>query len=237
MLLALSVASPACALAPVGSNELCVQAIKLVEPGSGLPPNLLGAIGRVESGTLDVRDGAIKAWPWSVNAEGRGMLFASKPEAMAAVVALQARGVTSIDVGCMQVNLMYHPTAFATLDEAFEPLANVRYAAVFLRALHAETADWSLAAAYYHSRNPERASAYEQKVAANLPGAQRAPAPVSRPSALANAWAATLPDAHGPDGRGATGGEPSWSGMLPIAANPGWPAGGRTRSSARYVAR
>ena len=35
----------------------------------------------------------------------------------------------------MQVNLFYHPAAFATLDDAFDPLTNARYAGLFLAAL------------------------------------------------------------------------------------------------------
>ena len=54
--------------------------------------------------------------------------------------AVQAQGVRSIDIGCMQVNLMHHPNAFATLDAAFDPLANALYAARFLTELRATPA-------------------------------------------------------------------------------------------------
>ena len=77
----------------------------------------------VESGRANDK-GVIRPWPWTINAEGRGQFFATKLEAIAAVRALQASGVRSIDVGCMQVNLMYHPNAFASLDEAFDAPAN-----------------------------------------------------------------------------------------------------------------
>jgi hypothetical protein len=127
-----------------------------------------------------------------VNAEGRGYSFNTKGEAIAAVLALQARNVASVDVGCMQVNLMYHPAAFASLDEAFDPTANVRYAARFLGQLFAETKDWNLAAAYYHSKTPERALSYQQKVLAQLPGAARIQAASTEQASLANAWGATL---------------------------------------------
>ena len=74
-----------------------------------VPPQLLAAIGRVESGRRDPVTGVWGAWPWTINAEGSGSYFDTKAEAIQAVQALQARGVRSIDVGCMQVNLMHHP--------------------------------------------------------------------------------------------------------------------------------
>jgi hypothetical protein len=173
-------------------SDLCQQAIAGTKPTARLPPNLLTAIGRVESGRMDPRDGNLKAWPWSINAEGRGYAFNSKAEAIAAVMALRARNVASVDVGCMQVNLMYHPSAFASLDEAFDPAVNVRYAAKFLGELYAETKDWNLAAAFYHSKTPDRALSYQQKVLAQLPGAARMQAVSAEQVSLTNAWTATL---------------------------------------------
>jgi hypothetical protein len=50
--------------------------------------------------------------------------------------------------------------AFASLNEAFDPLANARYAARFLSALQATRGDWMLAEAHYHSQTSEYADAY-----------------------------------------------------------------------------
>ena len=77
---------------------------------------------------------------------------------------LRSKGVRNIDVGCMQVNLHYHPTAFASLEEAFDPTANVAYAANFLAALHDETRSWTRSVARYHSSTPARGSAYFHRV-------------------------------------------------------------------------
>lgn len=123
------------------------------------------AIGVVESGRQDELGGRT-AWPWTINAEGRGAYFDTKAEAIAAVTALRARGVRSIDVGCMQVNLMYHPDAFTSLDDAFDPASNTRYAARFLQRLFAQTGTWPAAAAGYHSLNPELGGPYGRKVVA-----------------------------------------------------------------------
>jgi hypothetical protein len=77
--------------------------------------------------------------------------------------------VRSIDVGCMQVNLRHHPNAFASLEEAFDPAANARYAARFLTELHATRNDWLRAAAHYHSHTPQFADAYRARVEAAWP--------------------------------------------------------------------
>ncbi len=174
------------------ANDLCQMAIARTMPATRLPVNLLSAIGRVESGRFDPRDSNVKAWPWSINAEGRGYTFNTKSEAIAAVIALQARNVMSVDVGCMQVNLMHHPTAFGSLEEAFDPAVNVRYAAKFLGQLYAESGDWNTAAAHYHSRTPDLALAYQRKVLAQLPGAARVQAVSAEQLSLTSAWASTL---------------------------------------------
>ncbi len=184
--------------APVRARDLCKMAIGGNAPISGRPVNLLDAIGRVESGRLDPSDGTVKAWPWSVNAEGRGSVFNTKAEAIAGVLALRARNVMSVDVGCMQVNLMYHPSAFASLEEAFDPTLNVGYAAKFLSQLYAETRDWKAAAAFYHSRTPDLALTYQRKVLAQLPDAAhvrlapRVQLASTEQLSLTKAWAATL---------------------------------------------
>lgn len=149
----------------------CRRAIAAVEPGSGVPPGLLGAIALVESGRQNPRTGAPEPWPWSYNAAGEGHAPATKAAAIAEVSALLARGVRSIDVGCMQVNLLHHPQAFANLEEAFDPAANLRYAARFLRDLRGRAGDWGQAIARYHSGEAERGAAYSRRVALARMGA------------------------------------------------------------------
>ena len=147
---------------PATPFEACDQAIMAAE--RGIPDKLLPAISRVESGRLDPSTGRVRAWPWTINVEGVGHFFDSKEQAVAAVSDLQAKGVRSIDVGCMQVNLMHHPKAFASLDQAFEPTINAAYAARFLSALHVQLKDWNLATAAYHSMDPVRGEEYQRLV-------------------------------------------------------------------------
>lgn len=147
-------------------SQMCEAAITRAGETNGLPAHLLDAIARVESGRPDPRTGRLAPWPWTINAAGSGAFFATEAEAIAAVQRLQSRGVRSIDVGCLQINLMFHPDAFASLDEAFEPSANARYAAHFLDALRAATHDWLQAIADYHSQTPVLGTDYRDRVVA-----------------------------------------------------------------------
>jgi Transglycosylase SLT domain len=170
------------AIAPAGGAEpgqLCRAAVAAVEREAGLPPRLLAAMARVESGRRDPETGRFHPWPWTINAEGRGSFFPTKAAAIAGVQALQAQGVRSIDVGCMQINLRHHPNAFANLDEAFDPAANARYAARFLSNLQATRNDWMRSAAHYHSQTPELADAYRARIAAALAAEQAVPPPAA----------------------------------------------------------
>ena len=189
-------AAPAAAEPDPGA--LCRRAILAAERDQALPPGLLGAIAQVESGRPDPRTGAPTPWPWTINAEGQGRFFATKPEAVAAVQALQARGIRVVDVGCLQVNLFHHPAAFADLDQAFDPAANARYAADFLRRLKATRPSWDQAAANYHSGDPDRAAGYRVRVLAAWPAMAAKLAEERRREALVEAWAAARqPGANG----------------------------------------
>jgi hypothetical protein len=146
---------------------LCGAGIARAEQAHGTPPGLLLTIGKVESGRR-APDGGLEPWPWTINADGTGYFFPTKGEAVAFARDLLARGVQFMDVGCMQVDLQYHPTAFRSLDEAFDPAANADYAARFLRSLHDGPAggNWYVAIGLYHSATPDLAAYYRMAVAA-----------------------------------------------------------------------
>jgi hypothetical protein len=154
--------------------QMCADAIAGHRSGDDVPKDLLAAIAVTESGRKHPDHPARVAWPWTVNAEGRGRHFATKAEAIAWVRDLQRRDVNSIDVGCMQVNLRYHPDAFASLEEAFDPRSNVAYAASFLAQLQEETGSWMMAAGRYHSATPALSAPYRMKVASARNDQQRA---------------------------------------------------------------
>ena len=142
----------------------CEQAGIAAEQANGLPAGLLLAIGRVESGRWDPARGRMTSWPWTINAAGRGQWFGSKDAAVQTVKTLLDGGTRSIDVGCFQINLMWHPTAFASLEQAFDPVANANYAARFLLGLYGQTGSWEAAVQAYHSADPALGFAYRQQV-------------------------------------------------------------------------
>jgi hypothetical protein len=144
----------------------CGEAAARGEQAESLPPGLLHAIGIVETGRPDPATGAVGPWPWSIDALGQPIFAASEAEAAGISAGLLRQGMRSIDVGCFQISLREHPGAFATLQEAFDPIANALYAAGFLRRLHAETGSWPQAVAAYHSRDPERGARYAVRVMA-----------------------------------------------------------------------
>lgn len=145
----------------------CNDAAAQAESEAGLPAGLLAAIGRVESGRYDPGAGRIVPWPWAINQAGAGRFFAAKDDAVAYVRGQQLAGVQSIDVGCFQVNLYYHPNAFATIEDAFDPLTNARYAASFLSQLYAQSGGWDSAVALYHSAMPAEGEWYRGRVLAS----------------------------------------------------------------------
>ncbi|MCH7937868.1 MAG: transglycosylase SLT domain-containing protein, partial [Proteobacteria bacterium] len=144
--------------------NLCRLETARTERRMAIPRYLLTAISLAESGRRDDVNGVNVAWPWTVTSGGQGRFFDTKAEALAEVEILMTQGVRNIDVGCMQVNLFYHGSAFETLDEAFDPRANTTYAATYLKTMHAATGDWTEAAGYYHSTTPERNGPYKEKV-------------------------------------------------------------------------
>jgi Transglycosylase SLT domain len=159
-------AAPAAPAPPLTPPAMCEAAIAGAESEIRLPARVLTAIALRESGRIDPDTGRVRPWPWTINFEGTGHFYASKEEAIAAVQTIQAAGGQSIDVGCMQINLMHHPEAFASLDDAFDPQRNSSYAGRFLTALFSSLGDWGMAIAAYHSRTPGVGEPYRDQVVA-----------------------------------------------------------------------
>lgn len=134
----------------------CAEAARSAEQRRGLPAGLLGAVGAVESG----------GWGWSVNGNDGmpGRRFTSADAAMRFTEELLGSGQRTIDLGCFQVDLRYHPDAFQRWQDAFDGDRNADAAADILIHLHAQTGDWSRAVALYHSADPLRGQSYLQAV-------------------------------------------------------------------------
>lgn len=153
-------------------RQACRDAGSAAERDSDLPPGLLLAIGRQESGRLDEASGEFLPWPYAVNAAGDSKFFETKADAVRFVRNLLGSGVRSIDIGCFQINLQQHPDAFSSLDEGFDPDANARYAARFLMSLHLATGHWDATIGRYHSATAALAEPYMAAVLSRWEGSR-----------------------------------------------------------------
>jgi hypothetical protein len=165
---AATVSSPSLAAGNSGiyveNSNTCRDAISVTEQKMRLPAGIMQAISLAESGRWHKPSRSRFAWPWTVTAHGKGRFYPSKDTAIAAVRKLKADGVKNIDVGCMQVNLKYHPKAFKNLDDAFDPAINARYAANLFAKLRRSTRSITRAVAHYHSTTRHRNRPYTKKV-------------------------------------------------------------------------
>jgi hypothetical protein len=143
---------------PRGNPSSCESALYHAEMKYRIVPGLLRAMSIVESGMN----------PYSINGDGQSYHPKTLSEAIALVHHLQKKGVHFIDVGCMQIDLYYHPQAFASLEEAFNPDYNVDYAAYYLADTYARQRNWMSAVAFYHAKTPYRQKAYIQSVIKNF---------------------------------------------------------------------
>ena len=112
----------------------CLEATKKYEQLYELPKNLLLSMSLIESGRR-LKNGEFVSWPWTINIKGKGKFFKDKKSALSFVKKYTSKGKKNIDIGCMQINYMYHPTAFNSFDEALEPEINVKRAAELLKKL------------------------------------------------------------------------------------------------------
>lgn len=136
-----------------------------------LPLDTLHAIALKESGKYHNKHQINVIWPWAVRFAGKPYYFSSKKEAVTFVKQQLKAGNNNIDVGCMQINLKYHPNTFASIEQALEPRYNIEAAAMILSKKFAGLQSWELAIAHYHSARKERGRRYfydVHKIASNL---------------------------------------------------------------------
>jgi hypothetical protein len=178
------------------AGQLCRQAIAAAEKAHGIPSRLLAAIARVESGRRDQASGEFNPWPWTINADGQGSFYDTKAQAVGAAISMRPHATKSIDVGCMQISLTYHPDAFPSMDQAFDPASNAEYGARFLTQLFERTSSWPRAVELYHSATPELGQDYQRKVYAAWPTeqklAQAEPTELAATAMAASPWSAPI---------------------------------------------
>ncbi|MGH1463882.1 MAG: transglycosylase SLT domain-containing protein [Cognatishimia sp.] len=143
---------------PQDPSEICEQSARHAAQKTGVPQQVMRAIMLVETGQR--KDGNFTAWPWTVNMEGKGVWFDSRPQALDYTQNHHDKGSRSFDIGCFQINYRWHGAGFDSISHMFDPNANALYAAKFLQQLYQETHDWSRAAGAYHSRTPKYAQKY-----------------------------------------------------------------------------
>lgn len=131
-----------------------------------VPLEVTMAIAQVESGFN----------PWTLNIAGRGYHFDSKAEALAQARTAQKSG-RSFDVGLMQVNNWWLKRFDISLEEAFDPQANIYLGSWILKSELERHKDLRAAVGAYHSPKPARARKYADKVMAVLMTGSRTASP------------------------------------------------------------
>lgn len=143
---------------PNMAAAVCEQAAMQAAAESGVPVDILAGLTLTETGRR--RDGVVRPWAWSANADGAGSWFDDPASALAYVEERIAMGRPSVDVGCFQLNYRWHGEHFPSVAAMLDPMTNARYAARFVGQLYQETGDWRAAAGAFHSRTPVHANKY-----------------------------------------------------------------------------
>ncbi len=141
----------------------CAALAERAAAAEGIPPGLMTAIAKTESGRRD-RQGNLSPWPWTLNQGGRGSFHETRAAALEHLRELLEEGVTNVDIGCMQINYRWHHAGFASVEAMMDPVGNTRYAARFLRALHDDLGSWDGATAAYHSMDARKGADYLTRV-------------------------------------------------------------------------
>jgi len=131
--------------AAVAGANLCEREMVRAAEKHGVPVGMLYAVGLTETGRGD------SLRPYALNIEGRASYDDDKATALRRFEGARAGGAKLIDVGCMQINHHFHARQFGSVDQMFEPGANVDYAARFLKELKAREGNWTMAVARYHA--------------------------------------------------------------------------------------
>lgn len=150
--------------AELAESRKCSSQFAYFEKKYNLPKDSLHSISLQETQKRHSKFNIQMVWPWTVNVAGRGYHFNSRDEAIRFTRQKQAEGAQSIDVGCMQINLKYHPDAFGSLEQAFSPRRNIAYGAKFLREKYTSHGDWNIAVGKYHSSTESHSKKYRENV-------------------------------------------------------------------------
>ncbi|KAB2917519.1 MAG: lytic transglycosylase domain-containing protein [Hyphomicrobiaceae bacterium] len=129
----------------LAKQNACEREMARAAEKHGVPIGVLYAVGLTETGRGDTLR------PYALNIEGRAIYDIDKQSALRAFDAARKAGAKLIDIGCMQINHHFHRRHFATLEDMFDPVKNVDYAAKFLSQLKAREGTWTMAVARYYA--------------------------------------------------------------------------------------
>jgi soluble lytic murein transglycosylase-like protein len=155
------ISTPALAQSPTGQ---CEREMMRASSKYGVPLGMLYSVGLTETG----RRGSLQ--PYAMNVEGKAVFSNSAAEAIQRFEEASRGGARLIDLGCMQINHLYHRENFSSLEGMLNPRTNVEYAARFLRELKARHETWTMAVARYHAgpNNDPAQKRYVCRVIANM---------------------------------------------------------------------
>lgn len=147
-------------------SQKCSNIFSYFEKRHNIPQDTLYSISLRETQKAHSKHKIGITWPWTVtvNPSGKGYHFKTKTEAIKFAKEQLKIGKKSIDVGCMQINLKYHPDAFDSVEQALSPQNNVAYGAKFLKEKYKQHGDWQKAIGAYHSSSSDKASIYNAMV-------------------------------------------------------------------------
>ncbi|MGR9052271.1 MAG: lytic transglycosylase domain-containing protein [Gammaproteobacteria bacterium] len=154
--------------APCTATEIVPFHYQRIANEHGVPATLLYGIALGESGQT-LRNRKFRPWPWTLNVAGVPRYYPTRWAAWKSLTFYLQQGITSIDVGLMQVNWRYHHKKLGTPWDALDPFHNVRTGANILWQEYQATGSWQKAVGRYHSpgTKPEqqrRAERYRQRV-------------------------------------------------------------------------
>lgn len=168
-----AILGPASQALAFGEGAVCDKAALNAADAHGVPPQVMLAITRVETGRS--RKGTLQPWPWAVNQDGQSHWFETAGEAETFISGAVDAGLSNIDIGCFQLNLHWHGESFKSLKDMLDPWQNADYAARFLVENHRRKGNWVDAVAAYHSQTQANAKVYVEKVERVLGLLQAAP--------------------------------------------------------------
>lgn len=138
------------------AEDGCLANAAEAERDLGIPNGLLQSLAMVESGQDDN--------PFAVSVHGRSVVARDSKAAAKLLRDHKGKFHSNTYVGCMQLSLDAHRTAFAPVERIVDPKQNVYYAAKLLARFHTEEGNWRHALIRYNGATVASASNYLCKV-------------------------------------------------------------------------